>query len=397
MENKELRLNAQQLVEKFGTDKQKASFSKSGKIRTNIKQAILKIAESQFESVETIKEGRSNVYVLSGERSEALEVEDGRINNGAYSVAYTGDLELIVLSLLLDKSVETDYDQTMRKWLLDFGLISPKLFDLLGSKYNKHKQLELINKLLEANALSGAEESRIVEDYINYSKELQGQLESALKRLAKANIINFYPVYKAKLFGIDEPVQISAKCHAVINDKKRHLMEKLGLSNFDILHLSNKAEVIHFNKLWTEYLKSGVKDDGKEISIDFYFKSHAIHLKATNTRIKKYVDKKEKGLAEKLVDEKVKFLAEKKEKYRDDRLERVIQLAEKHNEYVTEKKLGLGNADIAGLADVCSADEFLKMISIDSNEEYYKSFLEGIYIGKIKALENYHGLALVGN
>lgn len=392
----ETRLDTKGFVGKFGTEKQKESFKKNKYLMKNVRESLINKAEAEYESVKIVKEGRSNVYVLSNKRDEKLVVKDGRHNNGAYSITYTKDIDLIVLSLLLDKSVETDISQTMRKWLLDFGLISQELFDLVGSTHDTKKRVLAIEALMNENILNNKGEATVLSDYIGYTKELQGQLESSLNRMRKANIINFYPVFWAKLItekdgkAIDKRVRVTEKCVAVINEHKRMLMDKYNVSNFDVNNLRNKKEVKAFNEAYKYYLENDVHDEGEHISIDYFYKAHAIHIKATNLRIEQYLNKKNPKSYELLQNSQIKFFDSHRENYKDGRLKRVVELAEKKVDYIENNKLKVEG--VPDYKDLFGKDALLDAVSVEFTRDYYNLFLDNNYIDLIEKIEVYYSI-----
>lgn len=401
MEIRKKELTAQEFVYEFGTSKQKKSFEQQKKIVTNIKKALIRQAQTEYEKVEIVKKGRSNIYVLSGkfDDDERLVKQDGRHDNGSYSIAYTKDIDLIVLSLLLDKSIETDTSQTMRKWLFDFGLISRELFHLLGVTHDKRRKINAVDTLVSENILKSKEESSAIDDYIRYTKELQSQLESSLNRMMKANIINFYPVYWAKLNArdaegkrIDKRIRITERCIAMINSHKRNLMDKLNVTDFDILNLHNKKEVKLFNSRYKNFLRNDVTDEGEHISIDYFYKAHAIHIKATDKRIKFYVNQKDSISYELLLHSKIEFMDSHIDHFKKERIQRVVDLATKKANYIENSKLNIeGFPDFAELFGV---EEILNMTDMRFNREYYKLFLNNSYIDTIKDIEIYYSLDL---
>lgn len=301
------KLTAEQLVNRFGTYKQKESYKKSGKLPANVRDALIKQAETEFESVSIVKEGRSNIYILNGERAEPIDKVDGRVGKNKSTIAYTKNLDLLVVLALENASYQEKKDmlnpQTMRKWLLDFKLISPKMFDLFGLRTFNAK-LEEIERLKEAGVKSfdlmqnpeteNSDNVKLLNDFIQYSNELMNQLEVTLERLDKNNIINFYPVYKAKIMDGDGKIQVTelpATTVAKVSDKKRKLLEKYQITEFDVNFLYNKKEVIQFKEEWQEYLANGVEYKKKHLNILFYWKAFAIHMKSTTKRTKGYLMK----------------------------------------------------------------------------------------------------------
>lgn len=387
-------LTTAELVAEFGTDKQKASYTKSKYLNARVRDSILKSVEAQYETVEIAKEGRSNVYHIAGKREIPLRKVDGREANGAYSIQYTKNMDILVVALLEEGKVENMVAQTMRKWLLDFGLISEELFDLTGTAYSPIQRNCVVNNLLDRKILASSDESKILNDYVDFTKELQGQLESTLKRMEKAGIINFYPVYKAKIFTNSDDISasdtVTENIHEVvvgkITAKKTQLREKHNVSNFDIIHLKSKKEVVAYERELNDFLQNDVYDlEGKHLCIDFYWKAHAIHIKSGKNKIEKYLNKYNAEAINGFKNNADTFINENYSDYRKKRTDRVVELAHKKDEYMKKSKFNFEiDEDLRGLI---TDETILDSLSIYHDREYYKMFLNDLYIDKIRELE----------
>lgn len=392
--NEKLKLDTRGLVEKFGTDKQKERFEKSGKLESKVRKAILKQVETEYESIAILKEGRSNVYILGGKRSEAVSKKDGRHLNGKWSIEYTKNMDLIVISTLEDDSIETDYAQTMRKWLLDFGLISKELYDLMvGGGQSTSVKDKAVEDLISSNILNDKDEENVLGDYLSYSKELQGQLESTLNRMAKAGIINFFPVWKAKTHlnpsdpnSRDTTVNLHEVTLSRILEKRSEMMQKHDVNSYDLIYLKNKPSVKAFEEEFSNYLANDVRGvDNEKVSIDYYWKTFAIHIKTTKKRVASYLKKYNSEVIEAYNDNRGKFLMDNNAQMRSKRKERVVELAERKDKYIKENKLKLdSDMESFGLttSDLVDAIKF--------NKGYYKLFLDDLYVQKIRELEEHY-------
>ncbi|MGR5866388.1 hypothetical protein ACT7DZ_28485 [Bacillus cereus] len=85
--------------------------------------------------------------------------------------------------------------QTLSKWSLDFGLITPKMYELLHAKYNESIKEQNLKDLKNNNIIYEGEE-RILNDFIHDIQKIQNQLAGTLNRMQKAKIIEYFPVYK---------------------------------------------------------------------------------------------------------------------------------------------------------------------------------------------------------
>lgn len=401
------KLTAEQLVARFGNDKQKESYKKSGKLPANVRDALIKIAETEFENVEIVKEGRSNIYLLSGKRAEIIDKVDGRVGKNKSNIAYTDSIDfLVVWALRFNEKIEKN-PQTMRKWLFDFGLISHDLFNLYGLRTFEAKLAEV--ERLEESGVIAFENLKIkrvtnfendsvllLNDYINYSTELMGQLENSLNRLAKKKIINLLPEYKAKIRVSDEDEEkiavttLAPKTVALINSKKIELKEKYEISEYDINFLFNKKEVVEFRKEWQDYLSSGVMQNKKHLNIVHFWKCWAVHLRVTKDVISRYLYKNIGEDEAKLFNNRLDMIGNVKHvRFANERAERVVELAKR------KKEKNMTRAE--GIKD--NKDDLLKQMAVDGNTllmtdnqinyslGYHTLLLSEKYVDAIEALE----------
>lgn len=400
------KLTAEQLVARFGNDKQKDNYRKSGKLESKTRIALIKIAETEFESVSIVKEGRSNIYILSGERAEPIDKVDARVGKNKSNIAYTESIDfLVVWALRFNEKIEKN-PQTMRKWLLDFGLVSDDLFNLYGLRTFEAKLAEV--ERLEESGVKAFDYLKIkritnfendsvllLNDYINYSTELMGQLENSLNRLAKKKIINLLPEHKAKIRVSDEEGSIAVttltpKTVAEINSKRIELKEKYEISEYDINFLFNKKEVVEFKKEWQEYLSKGVMQNKKHINIVYLWKCWAVHLRVTKDVIERYLYKNIGEDEAKLFNNRLDMIGNVKHvRFANERAERVVELAKR------KKEKNMTRAE--EIKD--NKDDLLKQMAVDGNTllmtnnqmkyslGYHTLLLSEKYVDAIEALE----------
>lgn len=404
------KLTPEQLVTRFGNDKQKESYKKSGKLPANVRDALIKQAETEFESVEIVKEGRSNIYILSGERAEPIDKVDGRVGKNKSTIAYTKNLDLLVVLALESASWNEKKDignpQTMRKWLLDFGLISPKMFNLFGLRTFDAK-LEEIERLKEDGINSfnlmtnpeteNSDNVKLLNDFIQYSNELMGQLEATLERLDKNNIINLLPVYKAKIIDGDGKIQVtelSPNVVAELSDKKRKLLEKYDVTEFDINFLHNKKEVIEFKQEWKEYLANDVKYKKKHLPIIFYWKAWAMFMKSTTKRTKSYLMKVAGQEAVELFEEaREELFANNRVEYISERAKRLELLAvRKRDNYLNKNKPE--DEMLALMAGKITAYSFMSASQREYSQGYHNLLFSDDYCLAVVDIGKHYQLSL---
>ena len=268
-----MKLSTEDFVCMFGNEAQINAYKERKKLVKKTKEALIRTAESIYEDVGIVKEGRSNVYVLGDKRNSILVKQDGRATNGKLS-QYSKDLDVVVLSRLKNNKKRNNYAKTMNGWMVDFGLISQKLSQAMSPHFLSNK--DNVDELLNDDIIKYEDEIRIIKDYIGYTRNLQQNLKSTLERLKKCNIIEFYPVYKARIKLDKETKQ---QVESIINKEeeyyytnldedivskifknRREFMSAYGVTDYDVNVLSNKKEVIHFKDRMNEYLRNELKD-----------------------------------------------------------------------------------------------------------------------------------------
>lgn len=60
------------------------------------------------------------MYELSRKKDVVIAKEDGRIDNGAWSIPYTKNMDIMVVSVLEQGLIE-ETAQPLSKWAVDFG------------------------------------------------------------------------------------------------------------------------------------------------------------------------------------------------------------------------------------------------------------------------------------
>lgn len=68
-----MKLSTEEFVEMFGSDVQIKKYQTKKKLEKKTRDSLIKLAESVYEKVDIIKEGRNNVYVVEDKRDIALE------------------------------------------------------------------------------------------------------------------------------------------------------------------------------------------------------------------------------------------------------------------------------------------------------------------------------------
>jgi hypothetical protein len=397
---KETILTKAEAVAKYGSDDCKNHFLKYRKFTNKkIENALIKTLEQYYISVDIVKQGRANVYRLGEERKEKVERKrnlGGNISNGAWKIAYTKNLDIIVVSHLENKKVITGA-QTLNKWCLDFGLISNEMYHLVMSKYNDTAKKNHVKKLKQNNIIKEGQE-RIIDDYIETFQNLQGQLVSALNRMQKLNIIEYYPVIKAVLKN-GETINLHEITYQELLSKKRELMKKYDVDEWYLNTYKNSKKSINYMVEWAEVLDN-IKDlGGNVLKLDYYYTAYAIMLKATEKKIINYLRTYNKDVIQAFESNQTSFLNNNELFFHDKRKDFIYEKAEVKtdnflNGTVPPKKVRDLQKELGG-----KLKRFYhpRIEDFTYDEDYYRLFFEGLYAQKIKELQEHYNVNFIKN
>lgn len=398
-----MKLSTEEFVEMFGSDVQIKKYQTKKKLEKKTRDSLIKLAESVYEKVDIIKDGRNNVYVVEDKRDIALEKEDGRATNGNLS-EYSKDIDFVVVSRLREKVKDDNYAKTMNNWMVSFGLISRELSDVM-SPYFLNNQ-DNVDELIKNEVINDEDEIKIIKDYISYVKNMQVNLKSTLDRLKKCNIIEFYPVYKARIkldrevkkqvktiIGKEEGYYYSNLDEDVVSKifkRRRELMGDYNVTDYDINVLTNKKEVIKFNDGMNEFLRNELTDStGKQISVDYMWKAYAIILKSTDKEVLEYL----KRYSPEQVDEYLNFPDElelsKIRSMESGKKEKVVKMAEKQNDYIMKKFHNDAN-EFEGMGEKKNNSLVLDNAKIYYDRGYYNIFLNNEYVDRVINIHEYY-------
>lgn len=315
-------------VELYGTEKQKDYFKKYKKIQKTMEEALILTLEQNYEVVEKVKVGRSIAYKVSEELEGVAERKDNRVTNGRQT-DYTKSMDAIVIAGLEKRRTNKQVgEQTMKKWLLDFGLINQELFRLMNDKYHEKKLNETVKILIEKGVLKNTREKKVLNDYIFYTNNLNQQLKNSLEKMSKAGIIKFMPVPYAKVKSDNyEYKRIEPSTYQTILERKTELMELYSLSNFEVISNVPTEKLKSFKKAYTNYLKNDVEEEGEHLEVEFVYESYSIFRIGTKTATRKYLKKNNKEVFEAYEKDELKFVEDSKLNFMDERLKYILNKA----------------------------------------------------------------------
>lgn len=374
-------------IELYGTDKQNEYFKKYKKIQKTMEEALILTLEQNYEVVEKVKVGHSICYKVSSKRTVIAERKDNRITNGRQT-DYTKSMDAIVIAGLEKRRTSGEVgEQTMRKWLLDFGLINRELFDLLNAKYNEKKFDETFKFLVEKKYLNSQREKKVLNDYIYFSNNLNQQLKNSLEKMNKAGIVEFLPIPYAKVET--EYKKIEPSTYQIILEKKTELMELFSLSNFEVISNTPTKKLKSFKLAYKNYLENDVEENGVHLKIEYVYKSYLIFRIGTKAAIRKYLKKNNKEAFEAFEKDELKFVEDSKLKFMGERLKYILNKANlevnKKKKYQDERITEYMEYNRIDEEDVILQNVFF------FDYEYQKLIMNNLYVESIKNLQTYFG------
>lgn len=389
-------LTKREAVELYGSEDCKKHFAKYGKFTNkDIEKSLIQEMRRYYHSVEIVKQkkGRGFVYELRGKKDVVTAKEDGRINNGAWSIPYTKNMDIMVVSVLEQGLIE-ETAQPLSKWAVDFGLITHNMYELLKSRYNEFLRLQHLQDL-ESNNIIFEGEDRILDDFTYMVKEINNQLAGTLSRMQKADIIEYYPEYKGHLMETGETITLHEDTVKQILTLKRNLMEKHDVNDWYISLYKNAPKTKAYNQEWNAGLAQVTDEKGEVLRLDYYYKVYAIILKARKKKVIKYLERYNKDVIERFKQNEELFLNDNESIFHRERHDYVLREAQEEENKFLAKKTKTFTLD-ENLQEVYGTETITKMFynerdNFTFDEGYYTLYFEKLYAERIKKLQEYYG------
>ncbi|WP_289130146.1 hypothetical protein [uncultured Clostridium sp.] len=191
----QLRLSTREFVELGGTEKQKASYEKTKKLKADTKKSIKRKLEKTYE-IEEVKEGKSIVYLLT-KRSEPV------LDN------YEDCMEVILCSLLAESPNNT-LTITTSTLMEQMGVVN--------ERYNYVKRLSKENKeeFCDRNGIMLRNFNLICND-----STLKNKVNYTLENLEKRRVCRIEKAYRIsyciETYNVNEVVNIEHRTHIPSN------------------------------------------------------------------------------------------------------------------------------------------------------------------------------------
>lgn len=387
-------MKKKEAVELYGSEKCKKHFAKYKKFTNkDLENCLLRTLNQVYESVEIERQGKAYVYVLGDKREEVAVREDNRINNGAWSIPYTKNMDVIVVSVLEDGQVN-ETAQTLSKWSLDFGLITPQMYDLLSAKHQETFRHSCLNELKEKGVIFEGEE-RILFDYISEIKSIQKQLAGTLERMKKANIIEYYLVPKGFIEEGKQTVNLHESTVKKIIATERELKEYYNVDEWYLNTFYNAPKSREYRKKWEERLSQITDEHGIVIGLSFWYKTYAIILKARKKKIIRYLEIYNKEAIELFKQKEALFLSENEKAFHKKRANHVVEKAEEKEDNFLAEKIKTVNINeyVAEIYETTTKTTkyFNQKHMFEYDSGYYALYFDRLYSKRIEELQNYYG------
>lgn len=274
---KERKLTATGVIEEFGNDKQKAYFDKYRRIPGNIKDALIREIETQYEHVKIVKEGRKNIYVLSGKLEHTRAKQDGR-STGNNKLEVTRVMELFIVEQLQNN--EGRNKQSLTQLLETFQILDPQQLNLLkgrnltGITIGKYNYYHMY-----------------FNDYKGFLNEFMSRVKNLLDKLAKRRVIDLNTSYMCQAAEREEvkdnrlisqarslehiiPHEISKEQYDSLITIREALMSEHSVSTWEISNNSNATKVKAYNQSLDE-----VKE---ELNIEYFYEAYDYEVLVEN-------------------------------------------------------------------------------------------------------------------
>ncbi|WP_152640848.1 hypothetical protein [Priestia aryabhattai] len=378
-------MKKKEAVQLFGSENCKAHFARYGKFKNkSIEDALITTLKQHYRTVNIIKQGRSFVYELDSKRKVIAERPDKRSSNGAWSIPYTRNMDMMVVASL-DQGIETENAQTLSRWAVQFGLITGEMYGLLKSQYDKGLREFYIKKLQSASIISFGEE-RILDDFTGLTKEINGQLAGALERMKKTRIIEIDLVYKGHIKETDKTVNLYEDTIQQILILKRRLMEEYQVNSFFLLNYCNAKKVKDYNKKWKTELEKITDHRGEKLGLDYFYKTFLITMNPDKKTTIDYLEKYNKKVIREFNQDQELFLVKNENTFHKLRHNYVIEKAKrKQQRFLSENILTLDEEmEMFYNAEELSRERF------KFDKQYYALYFDKNYVKRIKKLQEYY-------
>lgn len=280
---KELILTKKEAIEQYGNEAQKNHFKKYKKIKSrDVEDALIKTLKQYYESVDTVKDGRSNVYKLGDKLDYVAKREDGRANNGnTIELPYSNELNTLTIDYIVKNCKDEMKQFSINTWLNAIGLVDR---EFTSAAFNNRVKRNIMDNLVETyNNKFTKKDIVLLDNFIQNERDrLTRNLKGLFNRLHKNKLINL----RVTMFACDlndNHYELSKDEESEVVILKRELREKHNVKPRELMFKLNDSKVI-------EYMKEEKKELMK-IGYKFTYTAYGIILNVKEKEIESYLTK----------------------------------------------------------------------------------------------------------
>lgn len=284
-------LTKREAVDKYGTQAQKDHFNKYRKfVNKGTEEALKKTLKQHYESVETIKQGRANVYKLGMELGYVADREDGRVNNGnTITLPYSNELNSLTIKYIINNCKDEMQQFSINTWLNVIGLVDR---EFTSAAFNNGKKKEVMDNLINTfDSRFSKEDIALLDNFILTERDrLTRNLTGLFNRLSKNKLIRMRITMFACYLN-NEQKELSKEAEEKVVILKRELRGKHDVTPREIMFKHTTKKVIDYKKEESEGLK--------KLGYKFTYTSYGIILDVKEEELENYLNKlKEDGKLE---------------------------------------------------------------------------------------------------
>ena len=317
-----------EFVKKYGDKTQKANYKRYGKLMPNIRNAIIRRVEQDFESIVPFKVGRETFYRCSGKLTEKAPRKDNRSKNGQGQLVGEFELNSLVINYLFqnDNKIRS---MSATKWLTELGIVDEKLFLALYGEKGEHivklqKRFSKMNK----DYNKGDNDIEMLDDFLQVTmKSLKSGLISVFSKLVKAEVI----IHQIEVWGCttqNSHRKLKRKEINEIASIRSILLAKHGIKSNELFK-TKKKEVKAFKREFDQELQ-------KQLGLKFSYEAHLCVIQESDLGMHDYLQSiRDKEISEFAIGLTDMFVTSMTQVYKGKYRERSLELAKEREKNIT--------------------------------------------------------------
>lgn len=381
----------EELVKEYGTTVQKQSFEKKGNLNKRSFDSIIKSVEQDWEFIIVEGRGSKRKIICSGKREVKAMKKDGRVRSGREQIEHRIPMDVIVAVHLENNMIE-QASMSLGKWAVEFGLITRLEYDLLRSRHSSKEYQKHINMVIERGIIEEGQ-TKLLDEFMAHCLGIYRQLVRTLEHMKKCGIILFYENWMG--YGEDGRISISPEIMKQIQKIRRELMKKYDVVEFNLVAHRNAKKVKNFKCEWKKMLAEIKDENGNKLGIKYYWKEHAVILKATSKAVYRYLEMYCVDALEAYMNDKGVFINESGLEYKVKRKASIMKRAERrHLQMLKEysKKIEFVDAAEEEIIRHFYTQQELEDILAGYDLEYKQLHLNKLYMERMGQLFDLYNL-----